>query len=317
MPPARKKAKVTRAPDPAGPAPVRLSPPPTPPPEGNGEDEAELLVARERTIAAQTETAAAEAERQATIATIELTATRASAAKADSKVQREKAAQEANEADKRRAHELKIAMLQAGAGVNAPDDDEDDEFKQRRPDTQVRTSSSASNRRKPGSEKQTASNASASLTSRPTKQDSNWRQQPKPSSVPRERPSPARTRKQAEKIRKAAVIAERSLNAMQDAAAASQEANDTDDDQKRQMLHKEVITALTRASDEGKDELPARAIFQHVEDVVASIAVESKASTCCCSFCNVEGHSLQRCRAAPRAAVDANNQGPTPSWPSG
>ena len=58
---------------------------------------------------------------------------RASAAKADAKVQREKATQEANEADKQRAHELKIAVLQAGA-VNAPDDDEDDEFKQRRPE---------------------------------------------------------------------------------------------------------------------------------------------------------------------------------------
>ena len=101
-PPARKKAKVTRVPNPGGPAPIRLSPPPTPPPQGNGEDEAELLVARERTVAAQNETAAAEAKRQATIATIELTAMRAPAAKADAKVQRDKAAQGANEADKRR-----------------------------------------------------------------------------------------------------------------------------------------------------------------------------------------------------------------------
>ena len=44
------------------------------------------------------------------------------------------------------------------------------------------------------------------------------------------------------------MIAERSLNTMQDAAAALQEANNADDDQKRQMPHKEVITASTHAS---------------------------------------------------------------------
>ena len=137
MPPACKKSKrATRGTtaNPGEPAPMHQSPPPTPPQEGNGQDDddAALQVARQRTIAAQTETAAAEAARQATIAAIELAATRASAAKADAKAQREKANHEAIEAEKRRAHELKIAMLQAGA-ANAPDEEEE-EFKQRRPE---------------------------------------------------------------------------------------------------------------------------------------------------------------------------------------
>ena len=79
------------------------------------------------------------------------------------------------------------------------------------------------------------------------------------------------------------------------------------------MLHEEVITALTHASDEGKGDMLARTIFQRIEDAAASIAIESKATTCCCSCCNVKGHSLQHCRVAPRAVADANNQGPTQS----
>ena len=167
-------------------------------------------------------------------------------------------------------------MLQAGAGVNAPDDDQDDEFKQRRPDTQVRMpilrQQQTDARQRESDRKQRLS-----IIDVPANEA---RQQLASAAEAIKRPSGTTVtgpdKRAVEKIRKAAVIAERSLN-VQDAAAALQEADDTDDDQKRQMLHKEVITALTHAADEGKDELPARTIFQHVEDVVASIALESKA----------------------------------------
>ena len=148
--------------------------------------------------------------------------------------------------DKQRAHELKVVMLQAGAGVNAPDDDEDDEFKQRRPDTQVRMlilrQQQTEARQREADRKQRLS-----IIDVPANEA---RQQLVSAAEAIKRPSGTTVngpdKKAAEKIRKAAVIAERSPNVMQDAAAASQEANDTDDDQKRQMLHKEVITALTR-----------------------------------------------------------------------
>ena len=147
---------------------------------------------------------------------------RMSAAKADAKTkaaaQREKA-HEANEAEKRRAHELKIAMLQAGAAD--PPDEEDDEFKQRRPENNAQMGLLAQRRQTEARQREADRKQRLSIIDVPSNEA---RQQLVAAAEAMKRPSGTTItgpdKKTAEKIRRAAVIAERSLNTMQDAAAA-------------------------------------------------------------------------------------------------